>query len=156
MKTSFKLSIVLSVFTLLFSNIGLAQDENSSWAPAADRGAQPMTIDASIVDEIVTPELTRNNAKPTRSERKKSRIERRERTKNALNILKENKKKNSGSGWASAGILLVILAIFLPWLSVGIYTSWDAGLTLLTLLLWLLGWLPGVIFGMLVLFDVVG
>lgn len=52
-------------------------------------------------------------------------------------------------------ILLIILCFFLPWLSVGIFTSWDLTLTLITLLLWFLFWLPGVIFGLLVLLGVI-
>ena len=80
--------------------------------------------------------------------------------KQTLIVLKDvskqkSKSKKSGLAYA-ADILLVILAIFIPWLSVGIYTGWDVKLTVITALLWILGWLPGVIFGMLVLFDVIG
>lgn len=60
-------------------------------------------------------------------------------------------QQNSSSSSDSTLILLIILAFFLPWLSVGIFTGWDLMLTLITLLLWFLFWLPGVVFGILVL-----
>jgi len=72
-------------------------------------------------------------------------------------ISKERKSKGlSGSGMSEvAMILLVILAILLPWLAVGLYTDWDVMYTLLAVLLWILGILPGIIFAFLVIFDVV-
>jgi len=72
-----------------------------------------------------------------------------------LKIARSNISKNApAEGNSSADtmlILLIILAFFLPWLSVGIYTNWDIKLTLITLLLWFLFVLPGVIFAILVL-----
>ncbi len=68
----------------------------------------------------------------------------------------KNIESNNSSSGGDMFILLVILCFFLPWLSVGLYTDWDVMLTVVSLLLWFLFWLPGVIFGLLVLFDVVG
>ncbi|OIQ37493.1 MAG: hypothetical protein BM555_00795 [Crocinitomix sp. MedPE-SWsnd] len=72
-------------------------------------------------------------------------------------ISKERKSKGlSGSGMSEvAMILLVILAIILPWLAVGLYTGWDTMLTLVSVLLWLLFWIPGIVFAFLVIFDVI-
>lgn len=134
---------------------------NEKWIPAAERGvvyASPVKLSEGVVPHTATnKKRTNNKLVPAKTKSKEnSKFKRKEQSKNALSIIKEQKKNNKGSGWSSADVLLVILCIFLPWLAVGIYTGWDVKLTLITLLLWILGWVPGVIFGMLVLFDVVG
>ncbi|MBK6526188.1 MAG: YqaE/Pmp3 family membrane protein [Crocinitomicaceae bacterium] len=64
--------------------------------------------------------------------------------------------ENSGSAASSVPlILLIILAFLIPWLAVGLYTSWDVLYTVIAVLLWLLFWLPGIIFALLVIFGVV-
>ncbi|MDA7803185.1 YqaE/Pmp3 family membrane protein [Crocinitomix sp.] len=69
-------------------------------------------------------------------------------------IVTKKIKQNSGSSEVEL-ILLVILALLLPWLAVGLYTGWDITYTLIAVLLWLLFWLPGIIFAFLVIFDVI-
>ncbi|MBS3913798.1 MAG: YqaE/Pmp3 family membrane protein [Bacteroidetes bacterium] len=52
-------------------------------------------------------------------------------------------------------LVLVIIAIFLPWLAVYLY---EGEITLnfwLSLLLWFLFWIPGFIYALLVIFDVI-
>ena len=47
-------------------------------------------------------------------------------------------------------LLYIILAILLPWLAVGLYTNWDTTKTLIAVILWLLFWIPGIIYALLV------
>lgn len=72
-------------------------------------------------------------------------------------LIRTTVSENSGSAAASSAplILLIILAFLLPWLAVGIYTSWDVLYTVIAVLLWFLFWLPGIIFALLVIFGVV-
>jgi len=75
---------------------------------------------------------------------------------NAKALRNITEKETSGSGAADTMlILLIILAFFLPWLSVGIFTSWDLTMTLITLLLWFLFVVPGIVFAILVLLGVI-
>ena len=50
-------------------------------------------------------------------------------------------------------ILLYVLAVLLPPVAVGIYTDWDAKLTLIDLLLTIIFWIPGVVFAFFVLLS---
>jgi uncharacterized membrane protein YqaE (UPF0057 family) len=71
-------------------------------------------------------------------------------------MIRTTVSENSGSAASSAPmILLIILAFLLPWLAVGIFTSWDVLYTVIAVLLWFLFWLPGIIFALLVIFGVV-
>lgn len=65
------------------------------------------------------------------------------------------KANNNSSSSDGLFILLVILCFLLPWLAVGIYTNWDLVKTLIALILWFLFWIPGVIYALLVIFDVI-
>ena len=68
----------------------------------------------------------------------------------------KSKKKTSSTSGSSSGIpiiLLVIVAFIFPWLAVGLYTDWNTMKTLIAVLLWLLFWLPGVIYALLVIFE---
>lgn len=134
----------------------------SKLPPAANRSnktsytttAVETTVDLSLTtesDEVVETKLkkVRSEIVPKRKHNFRSTIA-------TLKAVKKEHRKAKKGGFRAADVLLVILAIFIPWLSVGIYTGWDVKLTVITALLWILGWLPGVIFGMLVLFDVVG
>ena len=59
-------------------------------------------------------------------------------------------QKNAG-GSDTDKLLLIIIAIFISWLAVGIYTGWAVGPTLLNLILWLLFFLPGFIHALIVI-----
>ncbi len=50
-------------------------------------------------------------------------------------------------------ILLIILAILIPFVAVGIYTDWDITKVLISILLSLLFWIPGIIYALLVIND---
>jgi len=64
--------------------------------------------------------------------------------------------ESSGSGWADGiFILAVICAILIPPLGVGIYTNIDWMKVLICLLLTFLFFLPGMIYALLVVFDVI-
>lgn len=67
---------------------------------------------------------------------------------------KKNKKKSSNSA-DGMFLLIVILTILIPFLGVAIYTNIDWMKTLICLLLTLLFYLPGLIYGFLVVFDVI-
>jgi len=45
-------------------------------------------------------------------------------------------------------ILLIILAIIIPFVAVGVYTNWDVKKTVITLLLSMIFWLPGIIYAL--------
>ena len=71
---------------------------------------------------------------------------------------KSNKKKTKvrqGYNADAIFVLAVIFAILLPPLGVGIYTNIDWMKVLIAFLLTLLGVLPGVIYALLVVFDVI-
>jgi uncharacterized membrane protein YqaE (UPF0057 family) len=68
---------------------------------------------------------------------------------------KISKKENKSNGSSVPMILLVILAFLLPWLAVGLHTNWDTMLTVISVILWLLFWVPGIVFALLVIFDVI-
>jgi len=69
-------------------------------------------------------------------------------------MLKEGTNSNSLAATVSM-VLLIILCFLLPWLAVGLYTGWDVKLTLIAVILWLLGWVPGIVFAFLVVLGVV-
>ena len=71
-------------------------------------------------------------------------------------ITKKKTKSSSKGGSSVPFVLLIILAILLPWLAVGLHTGWDLTLTLVSFLLWLLFVVPGIVFALLVIFDVIG
>lgn len=48
-------------------------------------------------------------------------------------------------------VCLNVLCLFVPWLAVAIDRGGCEGKTLLCLVLWIIGWLPGVIYGYVVL-----
>ena len=97
--------------------------------------------------EVQTEEkvISRNEKKNLKRELKSSLLSSKKMTK------KEKNSKNS----QVAMILLVILAFLLPWLAVGLYTDWDVTLTVISVILWLLFWVPGIVFALLVIFDVI-
>jgi uncharacterized membrane protein YqaE (UPF0057 family) len=45
----------------------------------------------------------------------------------------------------------ILLAIFLPWLAVGFATNWDVLKTVIGVILWLLFWIPGIIYAFIIL-----
>lgn len=124
-------------------------------APAANRA-----VVTQNEEQIQTAEFTESKSKDlNRSEVVKDKNDKKSSVKETLksikDVIKDMKSKKS-SGGDDMKVLLIILCFFIPWLSVGIYTGWDLKLTLITLLLWFLLWLPGVIFGLLVLLDYIG
>lgn len=74
-----------------------------------------------------------------------------------LKAIKSPKKASSNSNQSSdvPMVLLIILTFLLPWLAVGLYTDWDTMKTLISFLLWLFFWVPGIIYALLVIFDVI-
>lgn len=77
-----------------------------------------------------------------------------ERIKSKKPITIFNHHSNTSSNMADdMTILLIILAFFIPFLAVGIYTNWDLKKTLISVLLMLLFWIPGVIYAILVILD---
>jgi uncharacterized membrane protein YqaE (UPF0057 family) len=81
----------------------------------------------------------------------------RESIKDSRNELVKMKKVRGSNGNSSDSmfILAVICAILIPPLGVGIYTNIDWMKVLIALLLTLLFWLPGMIYALLVVFDVI-
>jgi uncharacterized membrane protein YqaE (UPF0057 family) len=83
--------------------------------------------------------------------------------KNVEGKTSETKKKfrskrqnvNNQSSSDDMMILLVILCFLLPFVAVGIKTSWDIKKVLICLILSILFWLPGVIYALLVVLDVI-
>ena len=67
----------------------------------------------------------------------------------------QTNKKNQGSGGDEMFILAIIFAIIIPPLGVAIYTNIDWTKVLIALLLTFLLYLPGMIYALLVVFDVI-
>jgi len=125
-----------------------------SVSPAADR--------ITFNDHVEHLEATSGNegiAEVQVEEKVVSRVEKRNmkrRLKSSLLTSKRiSKKENNSKGSDVPMILLVILAFLLPWLAVGLYTNWDTMLTVISVILWLLFWVPGIVFALLVIFDVI-
>ncbi|PZE16920.1 hypothetical protein DNU06_11575 [Putridiphycobacter roseus] len=79
-------------------------------------------------------------------------------SKKALKKIIKNKKNTSDSSENSADdllILLVILCFLLPPIAVGIKTDWDITKLLISILLTIFFWLPGIIYALLVVLDVI-
>lgn len=72
------------------------------------------------------------------------------------NELSKKKNNNSGGGSDLIFVLAIIFAIIIPPLGVAIYTNIDWMKVLIALLLTLLFFLPGIIYALLVVFDVIG
>lgn len=64
-------------------------------------------------------------------------------------------KTNGGGSLSTNKLLLIIIAIFISWLAVGLYTGWDTTPTLINLILWFLFILPGFIHALLIILDVI-
>lgn len=75
--------------------------------------------------------------------------------KDIKNEARHQKQNSQNSGSDSMFILAVIFAILIPPLGVGIYTNIDWLKVLICLLLCVLFWLPGMIYALLVVFDVI-
>jgi len=69
--------------------------------------------------------------------------------------VKITQKEKKGSSGGDMLILLVILALLIPFIAVGIKTDWDLIKVLICLILCILFWLPGVIYALLVVFDII-
>ncbi len=78
--------------------------------------------------------------------------------KKQLKSIKKNRLSDKASNSNSADdmlILLVILCFIIPFVAVGIKTDWDITKVLISLLLSILFWIPGVIYALLVVLDVI-
>lgn len=60
----------------------------------------------------------------------------------------ESTSDSSSSAAVIALFLLIILAIILPPIAVGLATRWDGKLTLISIILWILGLIPGIVFAL--------
>jgi len=100
------------------------------------------STDAKVNSEL---EATRNKQKERSSEPLKK-----------TNHKKDHKSSSNSSGWSdSMFILAVILAILIPPVGVLVYTSIDWMKVLICLILTVLFFLPGMIYALLVVFDVI-
>lgn len=148
---------VLSVLFVAISLIGFSQEaEGPKLIENVNHERSVIQEEAAINSENeqhIGKTVEREQLAAQEPTKKRSQFKLREVVKK-VRQLKNEQKKNSNSSDAMI-ILLIILAIILPWLAVGIHTGWDALLTLISVLLWLLFWLPGIIFALLVIFDVI-
>ncbi len=79
-------------------------------------------------------------------------------SKKALKKIIKNKKKTSDKSENSADdllIILIILCFIIPPIAVGIKTNWDITKLLISILLTVFFWLPGIIYALLVVLDVI-
>ncbi len=70
-------------------------------------------------------------------------------------LKKERKENNSSSSDDAYFILIVIITILIPPLGVGLYTNVDWTKVLISLLLTFLFYIPGLVYSLLVVFDVI-
>jgi uncharacterized membrane protein YqaE (UPF0057 family) len=79
-------------------------------------------------------------------------------SKKALKKIINNKKKTNTKAESSSDemlILLVILCFIFPPLAVGLKTDWDLTKLLISILLTIFFWVPGIIYAILVVFDII-
>ena len=113
------------------SIVGKTKNENTSDSETAKNEVTELAID-------------QNNANTSSKKQK-------------LKLLK-NKLKSPEKSDNSADdtlILLVILCFLLPPIAVGLKAGWDSTKFIISIILTLLFWVPGVIYGLLVVFDVI-
>ncbi|GAB5417860.1 MAG: hypothetical protein Crog4KO_23920 [Crocinitomicaceae bacterium] len=106
-------------------------------------------------DELNDSGATIDNASPGESKEDLIQEERQETKHNKRASKKHKNNKKSNSSDDAMFILIVILTILIPPLGVAIYTNIDWMKVLICLLLTLLFFLPGMIYGLLVVFDVI-
>jgi len=133
--------------------------ESSESAPlnwsAEESDLNERTTSTRSSDRVNSDEVTED--KPVSAEKRDASIEEEQEEKDSRNSLKKKAKKSESSGWGADAIfiLAVICAILIPPLGVGIYTNIDWMKVLIALLLTILFWLPGMIYALLVVFDVI-
>jgi uncharacterized membrane protein YqaE (UPF0057 family) len=151
---------LFSAIALLFSSFSFGQELQGSSAEGLIEQETGIFIEDEASNEIIDEAEVADVKKEKvnfRDALKEMKKDLKQSLKAQKKISKERKSNGlSGSGMSEvAMILLVILAIILPWLAVGLYTGWDTMLTLVSVLLWLLFWIPGIVFAFLVIFDVI-
>jgi len=153
------MKLVLSVLFAAVTMIGFSQEVEGS--KAITSSDQEVGIDQEVAKNEKDAEKTtgfdaheRENVATQKVSKKRSKIKMRDVVKKVRQAKKQ--QKNNSHSADLMMILLILLAILLPWLAVGIYTGWDTKLTLISIILWLLFVVPGIIFALLVIFDVIG
>ena len=123
-------------FTVLLMSITICFDANSTIVRPLGE-PDPSTVKAAIT------ELRSLSGK-----------EKRERVREAKKVLREYKKdKKAGRSGSVEKVVLIILAILLPPLAVYLHQGEINGKFWLSILLWLLFILPGIIYALLVVLD---
>ena len=54
-------------------------------------------------------------------------------------------KQSQKNGSEVDKVVLYILAVFIPPVAVGLHTNWESTPVLINIILWILGWIPGVV-----------
>lgn len=103
---------------------------------------------ASYAVKTATTPATENVVRLDKQERKALKKEAKAERKELRQQLKETFRKTTAS---DNTLLLVIIAIFLPWLAVLLHQGKANGKFWLSLLLWLLFYLPGLIYALIVI-----
>ncbi len=109
---------------------------------------------AATTDEINDSDAIVNSASLDESQEDVD-LQEREETKQNKHVSKKHKNNKKSNSSDEMFILIVILTILIPPLGVAIYTNIDWMKVLICLVLTLLFFLPGMIYGLLVVFDVI-
>lgn len=150
------MKLLLSTLFVALSIVGFSQD-NEGLRSDQSMQSEPIQLEEMAVstsDEETPSVQKRDEVTEMTISKKREKIKMRDVVKKVRSI-KKQKKSNSGNSSVPM-VLLIILAILLPWLAVGLHTGWDTMLTLVSFLLWLLFVVPGIVFALLVIFDVIG
>ena len=151
---------LFSAIAILLSTISFGQEAEGSLLEGIIEGEAGIYLEDQTVDNEIN-EVEHITAKKEKTSFRETLKELKRDLKDTLKAQKKISKERKSKGLSGMGksevamILLVILAIILPWLAVGLYTGWDTMLTLVSILLWLLFWIPGIVFAFLVIFDVI-
>lgn len=136
MKSIFnKITIGLLAATL---SVGPA---TAAYVPAA-KATQEQTTDAATTSQAMTI------AKAKEQWKSMSRAERRQKTREFRKAL-----RNAADDISENTLLLVIVAILLPWLAVLLHQGEFNSKVLIALILWLLFYIPGLIYALIVIFG---
>jgi uncharacterized membrane protein YqaE (UPF0057 family) len=147
------------VFILMIATTTFAQSdiEGVKVETAIENQAASEADDsAPEMNEVESSEVSKEKRLSFRETLKDLKRDLKDNLKATKKISKEKRKSSNGFSSSVPLVLLIILAIILPWLAVGLYTDWDLTFTLIAFFLWLLFLLPGIIFAFLVIFDVIG
>ncbi len=137
-----------NTYPIIVTNVAQNEELNTYASTDDNAGLAEATLESQIIPaDTRVSEWVKNTSKETES---KGEVFTKRSAKEIKKILrnekKAEKKSNDNKAQRIDSIVYILLCIFLPPVAVGLATNWDVPMTLISLLLTILFWLPGIIF----------